>query len=85
MSTENAKAVRHPLLETVLAHRGLPLKGTFTVQDIADVFEVTSRTIQVWIKRGDLPSRSLPGRAKLLALDLEQFLQNSSRVTAKAA
>jgi hypothetical protein len=85
MSTENAKPTRHPLLETVLAHKGLPLKGTYTVQDVAGVFEVTPRTIQVWIKRGNLHSRSLPGRAKFLAIDLEEFLDDSSKVTAKAA
>ena len=85
MATDSPKPTRYPLLETVLAHRGLPLKGTYSVRDVADLFEVSSRTIQLRIKRGDLRARDLPGHAKFLAADLEQFLEDSSRGGAKAA
>jgi hypothetical protein len=85
LSTDQAKAARHPLLETVLAHKGLALKGTYTIHDVAELFEVSTRTIQIRIKRGDLHSRNLPGRARFLAIDLEQFLQSSSRRAGNAS
>ena len=82
MATDQAKAVRYPLLETVLAHKGLPLKGTYTVRDAAALFGVSPRTIQIRVKRGDLRGRDLPGWAKFLSIDLEEFLQSSSRPVA---
>jgi len=85
MSTEFAKPTKYPLLETVLAYMGLPMKGKFTVKDIADVFGVTTRTIQTRIKRGGLTSRDLPGHSKFLAMDLEQYLHNSSTPPSIAA
>jgi hypothetical protein len=85
MQNDVAKPAKYPLLETVLAYRGLPMKGTFTVQDVADLFGVTTRTIQIRMKRGSLTSRDLPGRSKFLAMDLEQLLQGSSKPTSGAA
>jgi Helix-turn-helix domain len=79
MPPETPKPGRYPLLETVLAHKGLQLKGTYTVRDVAALFGVCVRAIQARIQRGELASRNLPGRAKFLSLDLEEFLQNSSR------
>jgi len=79
MSNDVVKPAKYPLLETVLAYRGIPMKGSFTAQDVADIFSVTTRTIQTRIKRGGLTSRDLPGRSKFLAMDLEQFLQQSSK------
>jgi hypothetical protein len=79
MTTDTPKPGKFPLLETILAHKGLQLKGTYTVRDVAELFGVCVRAIQARIQRGELASRSLPGRAKFLSLDLEQFLQNSSR------
>jgi len=79
MSNDAAKPAKYPLLETVLAYKGLPMRGTFSVQDVADLFSVTVRTIQTKVKRGGLTARDLPGRSKFLAVDLEQFLQGSSK------
>jgi hypothetical protein len=79
MSTEFAKPTKYPLLETVLAYMGIPMKGKFTVKDVADAFGVTTRTIQTRMKRGSLPFRDLPGHSKFLAMDLERFLQESSK------
>jgi len=74
-----AKPARFPLLETLLAYGGLPMKGKFSTEEVADLFGVTTRTIQTRIKRGSLASRDLPGRSKFLAIDLEQFLQGSPK------
>ena len=85
MSNDVAKPAKYPLLETVLAYRALPMKGTFTIQDVADLFDVTTRTIQTRIKSGGLTARDLPGRSKFLAVDLEQLLQGSSKQASVAA
>jgi len=69
---------KFPLLETLLAAKGLSLKGTYTNRDVADMFDVAVRTIQEWSRNGNLKPRKLPGRAKFLSGDLEEFLQNSS-------
>jgi excisionase family DNA binding protein len=70
---------KYPLLESLLAAKGLPDKGLWTVRDVAAVFEVHPRTIQQWVKDGKLKSRDLPGRARFLSEDLEDFLRNSKR------
>jgi hypothetical protein len=85
MPNDVPKAAKYPLLETILAYKGLPMKGTFTVQDVADLFNVTIRTIQIRMKRGGLTARDLPGRSRFLAMDLEQLLQGSSGPTSEAA
>ena len=85
MPNEFPKPAKYPLLETVLAYKGLPMKGTFTVQDVADLFNVTIRTIQTRMKRGGLTARDLPGRSRFLAMDLEQLLQGSSGPASEAA
>jgi|HubBroStandDraft_1064217.scaffolds.fasta_scaffold475820_2 hypothetical protein len=79
MNNDVAKPAKYPLLETFLAYRGLAMKGVFTLQDVADLFGVTTRTVQIRVKRGGLTSRDLPGRSKFLAVDLEQLLQGSSK------
>ena len=85
MSYDVAKPARYPLLETVLSYKGLPMKGTFTVQDVAQLFGLTTRTIQTRMKRGGLTPRDLPGRSKFLAADLEQLLQGASKSVPLAA
>jgi hypothetical protein len=79
MLNDIPKPAKYPLLETVIAYKGLAMKGNFTLQDVADLFSVTTRTIQSRVKRGGLTARDLPGRSKFLAIDLEQFLQGSSK------
>ena len=85
MSTDNPKPGKYLLLETILAHKGLQLKGTYTIHDVAELFGVSARAIQDRMKRGQLTSRNLPGRAKFLSVDLEEFLGNSSRPSAVAS
>jgi hypothetical protein len=79
MPNDTPKPAKFPLLETVLAHKNLVLKAFYTMHDAADIFGVTVRAIQHWVKRGRLVSRELPGRAKFLSIDLETFLGNSQQ------
>lgn len=74
-----------PLLEALLGAKGLFLKGTYTNRDVAGLFDVGVRTIQEWIRVGDLKARKLPGRARFLSFDLEEFLQNSSTMSRPAS
>lgn len=77
MNEEKPAPVRYPLLESVLAHMGRPLRGTYTNHHVAEIFDVSVRTIQDWSRKGELVSRNLPGRGKFLSEDLENFLKNS--------
>lgn len=74
---------KYPLLEELLAHRQRVLQPTYTLRDVADLFGVTVRSIQSRVSSGQLPSRDLPGRAKFLSVDLEQFLRDSRKEGAK--
>jgi hypothetical protein len=65
---------QYPLLREYLNLKGIPLKPAFTVSEVAQMFEVSSRTIQSRIARGRLKMRDLPGRAKILPIDLEEML-----------
>jgi transposase len=62
------------LLQEILAIEDLPLRPMYSVRDIAKMFRVSVRTIQNWIASGKLPPRNLPGRAKFLSQDIEDFL-----------
>jgi hypothetical protein len=68
---------KYPLLEEVLALRQMPLLPMYTIRDVAALFGVTVRAIQTRVASGQLPSRDLPGRAKFLPVDLEEFLRES--------
>lgn len=74
MPADIPKASRYPLLETVLAYKGLPLKAVYSLADAAALFDVSKRSIQSRVARGQLNARNLPGRAKFLSSDLEDFL-----------
>lgn len=76
---EKPKAINCPLLESLLAQKGLALNGTYTVGDVADMFGVSVRTIQDRVISGELQARDLPGHARFLSEDLEDFLRNSVR------
>jgi hypothetical protein len=81
--SEQRKSPReYPLLESVLTQQGLLLKGIYTNRDAAQIFGVSVRTIQDWVRNADLVSRNLPGRGRFLSEDLENFLRNSSRFEA---
>jgi DNA-directed RNA polymerase specialized sigma24 family protein len=51
----------------------------YTVHDVAAIFRVSTRSIQKWMSRGRLSSRSMPGRAKFLSQDLEGFIHQSCK------
>lgn len=68
-----------PLLWGLLQYRELPYKPTYTVTETAAIFGVSGRTIRKMIASGKLIARDLPGRARFLAQDLEDFLRNSRR------
>lgn len=70
---------KFPLLEEVLTSRGLPLKGTYSNRDLAAMFGVSIRSIQARIATGQLRPRDLPGRARFLSSDLEEYLTNSRK------
>lgn len=72
-------APKYPLLEELLALRQMTLQATYTIREVATLFDVTTRAIQTRVASGQLASRDLPGRAKFLPTDLEEFLQNSRR------
>jgi hypothetical protein len=80
MSDQQLMPGKYPLLESLLAEKGLGLKGTYTNRDVAEMFGVSVRTIQDRVRRGDLRARDLPGRGRFLSEDLEDFLRNSLRV-----
>jgi hypothetical protein len=77
MRDPESKAAVYPLLEAVLREKSLPLKGTYTYQDTAAIFDCSVRALQERIRNGKLRKRNLPGRGKFLSVDLEDFLRNS--------
>jgi len=73
--SEMTSHTAYSLLERLLFEKNLQLKGIYTNKDAADIFGVSIRTIQDWIREGRLHSRDLPGRGRFLSADLEEFLQ----------
>jgi helix-turn-helix protein len=67
----------YPLLHDFLSLQGMSLQPTYTIRDVAKLFGVTPRAIHSRVSSGQLASRNLPGRAKFLSRDLEDFLQQS--------
>ena len=70
---------RYPMLEVFLSLRNLDLKSDYCHQQVAELFEVTLRTIQVWIADGRLTTNDWPGGSRILPADLEAFLQARKR------
>ena len=79
MTNSAGECVRYPLLESLLVPKELSLKGIYTIRDTAQIFDVSPRTLQDWIRDGKLIARQLPGRGRFLSEDLELFLQRSVR------
>jgi hypothetical protein len=69
--------VKYSLLRAILNLKGRSLQATYTVRDLAELFNVSVRAIQNRVASGQIPSRDLPGRAKFLSEDLETFLVKS--------
>ena len=74
MTNSDAK---YPLLEEILAIKNLPLQPMYTVRNVAVIFGVSARAIQHRMASGQLTPRDLPGRAKFLNKDIEEFLRTS--------
>jgi transposase len=72
--------MEYPLLQEMLALRGLTLKPTYTNREVAAIFGVGIRAIQARIQKGNLVARDLPGKARFLPADLEEYLNNSRRI-----
>lgn len=68
-----------PLLERLLLEKNLKPKGIYANRDAASIFDVSTRTVQDWVRSGKLQARDLPGRGRFLSQDLELFLQQSIR------
>ena len=80
MSDQASVLGKYPLLEAVLAAKGLPNKGVWSIADVAGLFGVRNRTIFDWVANQKLAARDLPGRGRFLSEDLEEFLRNSKRL-----
>jgi hypothetical protein len=78
-SMSNSETTKYRLLEEILTIKGLPLQATYTNGDLARIFDVSIRAIQNRVASGQLIPRNLPGRAKFLTQDLEDFLMASRR------
>lgn len=81
--TTPSQSPKYPLLEEILALRQMTLQAMYTVREVAQLFGVTVRSIQSRVASGQLTARNLPGRAKFLPVDLEQFLRDSKKVIPK--
>jgi hypothetical protein len=79
MTNSFKECVRYPLLEALLAQKGLQLQGIYSVRSTATIFAVSVRTIQEWVRDAKVVARDLPGRGRFLSEDLEAFLQSSVR------
>jgi hypothetical protein len=78
--TSNRTVMDYPLLQELLALRGLKLKPGYTNGDLAEIFGVTIRAIQARMKNGDLtPHTGLPGGIRLWPSELEDYLRNSRK------
>lgn len=75
---------KYQLLQEILAIRDLPLQAMYSVRDIATIFGVSVRAIQNRVVSGQLKPRNLPGRAKFLTQDIEEFLRTSRALAIKS-
>lgn len=73
----NNSSAKYPLLQELLNLKGRQLQPTYTVHDLAELFNVSVRTIQNRVAAGHVQSRDLPGRAKFISEDLEAFIVSS--------
>ena len=78
-NVNNSDTNSYPLLREILRIKGLSLQATYTIRDLARIFVVSIRAIQNRVSSGQLISRNLPGRAKFLTQDIEDFLLDSRK------
>ncbi len=79
MAIAGSGTKKYPLLGEILALKNLSLEPMYTIRNIAEIFSVSSRSVQNWISCGKLTARSLPGRWKFLTQDVEDFLEASKK------
>jgi hypothetical protein len=75
----NLETPQYPLLEQILSILNRSLQATYSTRDVASIFQVSPRAIQHRIASGQLMRRDLPGRARFLPQDIEDFLAGSRR------
>jgi hypothetical protein len=75
----NTTSTRYPLLDEILALKGMTSQAMYTTRDAAKIFGVSTKAIQNRIASGQFKTRDLPGRAKFLNQDFEEFLTSSRR------
>lgn len=75
----SSTTLRFPLLEEFLSLKNIPIQATYTVRDLARLFGVSGRAIQNRVSTGQISARDLPGRARFLSQDLEDFLVSSKK------
>jgi hypothetical protein len=73
----NNPTVKYPLLQELLEHKDRRLQATYTIHDLAQLFNVSVRAIQNRVASGQIPTRDLPGHARFLSQDVESFLSDS--------
>ncbi len=86
MSDQHQPTSRYPLLEAILAARGLALKAIYTNRDAGEIFGVSIRTIQEWILNQKLSCRDLPGRGALqcaATLNRSRAARSPAKLTAR--
>ena len=76
---DQSQPPKYPLLEEMLALSQMTLQPTYTLRHVAQLFGVTVRSIQSRVASRQLSARDLPGRARFLPIDLEQFLRESRK------
>lgn len=79
MAITDSGTKKYPLLSEILALKNLPLEPMYTIGNIAELFSVSSRSVQNWVGCGKLAGRNLPGRWKFLTQDIEDFLEASKK------
>ena len=77
MTANNSEKTKYPLLSQILTIKNLPLQAMYTPRHLAELFDVSVRSVQNWMTSGKLPPRSLPGHWKFLTQDIEDFLEAS--------
>jgi len=85
MNNDPTSVKKYPLLCEILAVHQRNLRATYTVADVAALFNVSARAIQNRVASGQLPARDLPGRARFLSEDLEAFLIASRKKVQRRA
>ena len=53
----------------------------YTLQEVADMLNVSNRTVRNWIKSGKLPALKIVRQYRITKEDLAAFIQDSKRET----